>query len=327
MKKVTIVLLVIIFFVTTVIVFYFWAQQGSGYLKLQLTNYYGFPATGNDSVIGVVTYNAGYLSGMENNLAVTRSGELFSGHMKRLVQQLKQGPPVDLLAFQEIDYGSHRSFMTDQHDAIAKHFFSYSLKAVNWDKRYVPFPYWPPSVHFGKILSGQSVMSVWELTDPERIVLPKVASNPFYYNAFYLDRLVVSALVHHPLHPFWIMNIHAEAFDQETREKQIRAIYRIFKEKSKHNPVILTGDFNSSPDSGEKSIHLFLDDPAVGCAAMNSGTPYPPTFPSDDPHERIDYIFYTKADFEETASMVLTSFGTISDHLPVYARLKIRKGT
>ncbi len=324
MKKLILVLLIIILFVTTVTVFYFWASRETADDNLFVISYADPLKRENERKLSVMTYNVGYLSGMNNNLAIAPQKELFATNMEKLVHRLNQ-IPVDILAFQEIDYGSKRSFMVDQHDTIAKLFFPYSLKAINWDKRYVPFPYWPPSVHFGNVLSGQSIMSSWELSNPERLVLKEVDSNPFYYNAFYLDRLLVSALVQHPESNFLIMNVHAEAFDQATREEQIMAIYQIFKEERARHPVILMGDFNSSPGSGEKAIHLFLDDPDIGCAAASAGkVVYPPTFSSENPTERIDYIFYTKDCFEEIESKVLIDFGTISDHLPVYIRLKIK---
>jgi endonuclease/exonuclease/phosphatase family metal-dependent hydrolase len=286
MRKLIIILLIIILFVTIVIVFYFWAKRETVHDKSYLVLYSDHLKEKSEGIISVMTYNVGYLSGMNNNLPV------------------------------------------DQHDTIARLFFPYSLKVINWDKRYVPFPYWPLSAHFGKMLSGQSMMSSWKLNDPERVVLKEVDSNPFYYNAFYLDRLLISALVQHPELDFLIMNVHAEAFDQATREEQIQEIYQVFKEKRAHYPVILMGDFNSSPGSGEKAIHLFLDDPDVGCAAISDGkAAYPPTFSSENPSERIDYIFYTKDRFEEIESNVLTDFGTISDHLPVHARLKIKAVT
>lgn len=310
---------------TALIVFYSWAKEESGCSKLQLVEKPLLcPGTGNDSVLCLMSYNMGYLSGMTNNLAVEPERELFAGNRKKLIKKLARLKP-DLLALQEIDYGSRRSFGEDQHDTLASRFFPYSLKAVNWDKRYVPFPYWPPNVHFGKILSGQSIMSRWPLEYPQRLVLKEVASSPFYYRALYLDRLLVSVRVKHPAGDFIVMNIHAEAFDRQTREEQLAGVYRLFTETRKQVPVLLLGDFNSIPVAGEKSIRLFLNDPEVGCAALSAeNQPFPPTFPSVCPAERIDYIFYPKACFEELDSGVLTDFGPISDHLPVYACLKIK---
>ena len=54
----------------------------------------------------------------------------------------------------------------------------------------MPFPYGLPSVNFGKVVSGQSILSKYSLSDYSRIVLERVEDNPFYRDAFYLDRLV-----------------------------------------------------------------------------------------------------------------------------------------
>jgi hypothetical protein len=61
--------------------------------------------------------------------------------------------------------------------------------AINWDKRYVPFPYWPITQQFGRTLSGQSILSRFPIQNHERHVLDRVAGNNWIYNAFYLDRL------------------------------------------------------------------------------------------------------------------------------------------
>lgn len=46
------------------------------------------------------------------------------------------------------------------------------------------------------------------------------------------------------------------------------------------------------------------------------------TYPSDKPEMRLDYIFYSDH-FEMLESRVVTEVGTVSDHLPVYAKLKL----
>jgi endonuclease/exonuclease/phosphatase family metal-dependent hydrolase len=168
-------------------------------------------------------------------------------------------------------------------------------------------------------------MSQWELSSPTREVLEPVASNPFYYNAYYLNRLLVTATVQHPVKPFLLMDLHAEAFDTLTRNHQLELIYTEFKAKSKTRPVIIAGDFNAAADSKEPGIQLFLNDTTIGCAVRpQSGKPA--SYPSAQPQERIDYIFYTRRDFEEVTGHVATEYGSISDHLPVIAKLKFAAG-
>ncbi len=303
--------------------FYFWSTSGtqSEYLAVSNTPVETTPA--NDSLVQIMTYNVGYLSGMTNNEATRPEEHLFKTNLEKLLRLLENNTP-DIICFQEIDYSSKRSCGINLHDTLASHFYPWSVRAVNWDKKYVPFPYWPPSVHFGKILSGQSILSKWKLENPSREVLAKVASNPFYYNAYYLDRLLATTTVENPTKDFLLMNLHAEAFDTLTRNDQLALVYERFKKEAATQPVILAGDFNATAESDEPGIHRFLNDTTIGCTAFHPGTKNYFTFSSGKPEERIDYIFYTKKDFAEISGRVLTEFGEISDHLPVEAILKIR---
>ena len=279
------------------------------------------PGSGSaNSTIRIMTYNLGYLSGMTNNRAVKPPETLFRNHLEQLKNLLTAQTP-DIICFQEIDYDSNRSYRVDQHDRIASRFYPWSLKAINWDKKFVPFPYWPPRVWFGRVVSGQSIMSRWEPVSPAIQVLQKVETNPFYYNAFYLDRLLVSATIQHPVHNFCLMNLHAEAFDSLTRNLQLERVYQNFKRESKKQPVILAGDFNATPDSGEPGILLFLNDSTIGCA-VRPRRGKPATYPSENPRERIDYIFYSKPDFRETEGRAGDEYDAISDHLPILTSLR-----
>ncbi|MGQ8338371.1 endonuclease/exonuclease/phosphatase family protein [Sunxiuqinia sp. A32] len=320
------ILKIIQFFILILLIstalFYYWAHQETQAEKLLVFNYPENESSGSDSVIGFLAYNMGYLSGMDNNLAIKTPEKVYRHHLNEVIKELDH-LHVDIAAFQEIDYNSKRSYNINQHEEIASRFFKYSIQAINWDKHYVPFPYWPPSAQFGKMLSGQSTMCNWELDNTERIVLSKVESNPFYYNDFYLKRLAVVSLVKHPLKTFWLINVHTEAFDQPTRKVHIEKLHSLFMSKLKDYPVVMLGDFNSSPDFESPAIEIFLNDTTIGNAAFNIDN-YENSFPSENPVERLDYIFYSKADFEEIDGAILQNFKTASDHLPVYAKLKIR---
>lgn len=143
----------------------------------------------HDSVFRIMSYNIGYMSGMTNNEPVRPERTLYESNLASGLRFL-DAIDADIIAFQEIDYGSQRSYEIDQEKEIAdKLHYPYVARAVNWDKKYVPFPYWPISVHFGKVLSGQSVLSKFPILQQSVDTLSKVASAPFYYNAYYLERL------------------------------------------------------------------------------------------------------------------------------------------
>ena len=83
-------------------------------------------------------------------------------------------------------------------------------------------------------------------------------------------------------------------------------------------PVILCGDFNDSPGSPmHLKIKNFLSD-AWELVGVGSGF----TIPTENPHNRIDYIWITENTIEPLRIEVLQSIA--SDHLPVLAEFRLR---
>ena len=276
----------------------------------------------NDSVYSIVTYNVGYLSGMTNNRAVAKPKKMFDDNMQKVVSVFKKVDP-DIIAFQEIDYAAARSFDVDQENEIAKLGYNFVARGVNWDEHYVPFPYWPPSMHFGKIVSGQSILSKYELKDYERIVLERVANNPFYRDAFYLDRLVQVVKVQLDGKEVVVINLHLEAFDKSTRIRQMNYVINLFNKYKKQYPTILLGDFNSRARDLSAGIQKIFIMEGVGNAAFSAVNPSN-TFDTKNPFERIDYIFYTEDSIEYVSGQVLNDLGQASDHLPVEMKFKLK---
>ncbi|WP_421918946.1 endonuclease/exonuclease/phosphatase family protein [Marinifilum sp.] len=303
--------------------FYFWAKQSSlsSDQYCLIKNHENEIRHKCDSVLHVMTYNIGYLSGMTNNQPVRAAKKWYDDNLQHVINELGN-LNVDIVAMQEIDFNSKRSYYLDQNKEIANGLFTYSATAVNWDKKYVPFPYWPIRVNFGKVLSGQSVMSKYEIVNHERNVLKRVESNPFYYDAFYLDRLAQLVRCKHPIKDFTLINIHVEAFDQATRIDQLKSVLKLVKSEAQNSPVIVLGDFNSDPNYKNSAIKIFLEEEILACAGGIDMSQYEKTYPSRNPSERLDYIFYTKKDFKHTKAFVAKKFAEASDHLPYYAELK-----
>ncbi len=183
--------------------------------------------TDTDSIFSIVTYNIGYLSGMTNNLAIAKPKELFENNMQTVIHEVKAVNP-DIIAFQEIDYKASRSYNVNQQNEIAKLGYNFVAKAVNWDETYVPFPYWPPTMHFGKVISGQSILSKYPLSAHQRIVLERVPEAPFYRDALYLERLAQVVKVDLNGKEVVLINVHLEAFDKQTRGRQFERSFRDF---------------------------------------------------------------------------------------------------
>lgn len=321
LKFITAIILVLLL---CCIVFFFWASSSTlsekEYSKL-ITNDYE-QMIDADSIYSIVTYNIGYLSGMTNNTVAEKPKSLFDENLKKVNDEFKL-LNADIIALQEIDYASARSYHINQQDEIAKLGYNYVAQAINWDETYVPFPYWPPSIHFGKTLSGQSILSKHPLKEQKRIVLERVVGSPFYRDALYLDRLAQVSTVTIENKEVILINVHLEAFDKPTRIKQLDAIIELFNSYKKDYPTILLGDFNSAPSFENPAIEKLFIVEDIGNAAFDTSN-ISNTFDTKKPFKRIDYIFYTKNSIEYIDGKVLTQFEQASDHLPVEMRFKLK---
>lgn len=306
------------------VVFFFWASSStlneSEYEKLtEIKVDYQLK---NDSIFSIVTYNIGYLSGMTNNLPVAKPKSLFDENMQQVLSETKKMNP-DIMAFQEIDYNASRSYNINQEEEIANLGYGFRATAVNWDKRYLPFPYWPISMHFGKVVSGQSIISKYSLKNQQRFVLQRVADAPFHRNAFYLDRLAQIVKVTLNKQEVVLINVHLEAFDKNTRVNQFDEVLALFNQYKKDYPTILLGDFNSEARDKDAIIQKMFPLNDIGNAAFDASD-IKNTFDSKTPAKRIDYIFYTKNSIEYISGRVLNEFKQASDHLPVYMQFKLK---
>lgn len=319
----------LLIFLIAVSVFYFWGSSS----EIDIDKYSSIYTNGERlksevDTFRLMTYNIGYLSGMTNNKPVDRSKDLFDHNLDRLnilVDEMR----VDICCFQEVDFNADRSFNVDQLTEIRSDGnFPHSSQVINWDKKYVPFPYWPPSNQFGKVVSGQAILSSFPIVKNDRIVLQK-GDYPFYYNAFYLDRLAQVNLISIGDRDVLFINVHLEAFDARTREKQADQLIELYKMYEDEYPILLVGDFNSTPPGAkepymeENTIDKLLEIEGLKMAIsgplyLSDETKYF-TFNSSDPYIKIDFIFYNENKIKVENARVLSEAGDISDHLPVIA--------
>lgn len=305
--------------------FYLWASSPtysiSEYAKIE---HFSFPTKKNkDSVFSIITYNIGYLSGMTNNLPVERSKQLFDANLEIVLRNF-QKENGDILAFQEIDFGSKRSFEINQQNKIAEIGYNNVAQTINWDKNYVPFPEFPISLHFGKMLSGQSVLSKFSIFEQERVPLQRNTKNPFYYDAFYLDRLAQIVKIKISNQILVVINVHLEAYDAETRKEQTKKLVQLYKKYSTDFPTILLGDFNSDVAYENATIKLIMNIPDIGNAVFQPENKTK-TFSSEKPTARLDYIFYNSNFIQYIDGKVLYEFGQASDHLPLKMNFQFKQ--
>jgi endonuclease/exonuclease/phosphatase family metal-dependent hydrolase len=280
---------------------------------------------------------------MANSIAVKPGKDFYDKNINLICSALSKASP-DIVTLQEIDYDSERSFRVNQPEYIASRLGLQNIAYMpNWNKRYLPFPYWPPSVHYGRVYSGQAVLSGFEIISQKKHALPEPASNSFFYNAFYFDRLLQETVISVDGREIVVVNVHLEAWDVPTREEHARLLLDLYK-KISHKPVIILGDFNSPPPyasklknfpegdptedyTNDKTISIVLSEKSLRMAIpeerykKNEKQFF--TYSSEKPYESIDHIFYNEK-IIPVSSEVINDAGTGSDHLPVYFQFKIR---
>jgi endonuclease/exonuclease/phosphatase family metal-dependent hydrolase len=131
---------------------------------------------------------------------------------------------------------------------------------------------------------------------------------------------------------FFAFNTHFDHRGDIAREKSAELIWNQIKSiNSKNYPVVLTGDFNLTPDS---SPIKFLSEKFNDSRAVSKSTPFGPeqTFCNFDackpPEKRIDYVFSSKG------KVIVNKYATIaniwnvryaSDHYPILINIFITK--
>jgi endonuclease/exonuclease/phosphatase family metal-dependent hydrolase len=325
-------------------VFFFWASSDrlSEAELTQTRRYAASPATDVPATVTITTYNIGYLSGMTNNKPVVRPDSFLNANLGQALRLLREAD-ADLVGFQEIDYDGRRSGYVHQLDTIGTRLrYAAAAQAVNWDKRYLPFPYGRPAVNFGPMLSGQSLLSRFPIRQHVRRVLSP-PPQPFYRAAFYLSHLAQIAVVDLGGRPLAVMNLHLEAFDIAAREQQAREANALYDKLAAAGlPVLVLGDINSvapashpvlPPDqrrkfAGDETLPLLLDGTNLRSVFPDStyrAASPPATFPANGPNRKIDHIFYPPALFEPIARDIQCGAPSPpSDHCAVTASLRLR---
>jgi endonuclease/exonuclease/phosphatase family metal-dependent hydrolase len=316
------------FFICTILIFFIWGSSGwVGKENYLIMKDYGQLEGREKDTFSIITYNIGYASGMENNLAVKPTYDFYQNNLNTAIKLFSEAN-TDFIAFQEVDFESNRSYNQQQLDSIGYQCgYAFGSQATNWDKRYLPFPYWPLSVQYGKIHSGQALLSKYKIIQHQRNVLSKPDNNPSWYNAMYIDRLVHAALVDLGKRKMYIVNVHLEAFSAETRVQHVLKALDIVDSLHQIAPVLFVGDFNAEvpftpqplydsvalePMFNSESIMWALDQSVF----LQSPEKYH-TFPSENAVKKIDHIFVSRDKIVPIKYEVLTEFGEISDHLPV----------
>jgi len=348
MKKfIKIALFIIITITISLVLFILWGSS-STISEKEFVNGTLLKGPGKEKAKGkvwsIMTYNAGFASGMANSLPYQPQKEFYQKNVNTIVKMIKKYNP-DFLAIQEIDLQAQRSFNTNQVKTIA-HALKYNSVAYapNFTKRYVPFPYWPISAHWGRINSGQATFGRRKVLKQKIVQLKGPENYSIIYKAFYIERLIQKCEYIINGKKFYIFNVHLEAWDGPTREKQAKTLLKHYN-MVKNYPVIIVGDFNVTPsyatvknnfpgDSygvvdyrGEKTIDIILKEKTLRTAItkkqyLKNEKKYM-TYTSVNPHMRIDFIFYNSS-IKVLKAFVVEKDVSGSDHRPVFMKFRFK---
>jgi endonuclease/exonuclease/phosphatase family metal-dependent hydrolase len=288
--------------------------------------------------IRVMTYNIGYGHGLGSDGSDyhPKTRDEIEASIRAMAEIIVRDS-IDVVLMQEIDFGSKRSGNIDQLALLADLTgLSYGAEAVAWDANYVPFPYWPPSYHFGRVRSGGAVLSRFQIVDNQVMLLKKPDENAGYYNRFYLYRFhqAVGMVVNGDT--IYVVNNHLEAFRTANRMEHAQSLVNWVENLGKSkNVIVVGGDMNALPynavqltDFNDKSGDDYTGDRTMEIIGMMQGfrelashEEYAAnrdiwhTFPADAPNRRLDYIFVNTR-YSFTNGQVPRKYGPLSDHLP-----------
>ena len=293
---------------------------------------------GTPERLRVITYNIHHAAGPRGEFEPHSAADQ-TARLDRIAALLIE-QDAHIVALQEVDFDASRSHGMDQLTYLADAAgYRYRARVTTWRKNYVPFPYWPPSMHIGRIHSGQAVMSRYPIITNERALLPQPAAQPSYKNAFYLHRAIQVAEVEVGEHTIAVLNCHFEAFFTANREDHARVLIEGIQADPKTHWIVL-GDMNALPPEADQ-MDGFEDEPDWSGRAddtirilreglgseelprsLADGVSGAFTFPAFSPTRRLDYIFSSGTMSGESAD-VLTEASELSDHLPVAATLRL----
>ena len=298
----------------------------------------------DSSDIRLMSFNLGFAGGLNNLDGSVHSRGKIKRNLASICETVKANN-INVLAVQEIDIKSRRSWFINQVKYIAKECeFPYVAVAITWNKKWVPYPTtWKLWKHYGKVLAAQAVFSKYPITSQEILMFDKPKSRSYLYRLFYLDRLTQFVSIKLPSgQNFSLGNLHLEAFDKACRQKQSVILMDYIKQNHTETPLILAGDFNAIfPKSS--SMGPFPDEPKIDykndITLLNLNKipflkegffqhRYPDvefnTFPANNPNRQLDHFFYSDS-FQLVESKVLPMTHPFpSDHLPFVTELTIQ---
>ena len=243
-----------------------------------------------------------YLKVMTYNI---HHGEGFNGKidLNRIAKIIRE-TGVDLVALQEVDQGTERSFGIKILDSLS------TLTKMHF--------YFDKNIDFKGGEYGNGILSR----------LPILVKYNYHYNMISEgeQRGLLQTVVDFLGNEILFMDTHLDASVNDS--ERVSSIDEINEQIKKYPdmPIIICGDFNDT----SLSRTYFKMNENFNDAWEKIGDGKGLTFPSDFPEKRIDYIFYSNEDKKKNKIIIEPALITVyrsgaSDHLPVIAEFKVIK--
>jgi endonuclease/exonuclease/phosphatase family metal-dependent hydrolase len=243
-----------------------------------------------------------------------------------------------------VDLAARRSGAVDLAEALARRAgFGWVAAASSWEVLYLPYPYWPPTHHTGRISSGGAILSRYPLSAAWIERLPKPRSQPAWYRAFYPWRYLMGATVDAGQgRTLRALHVHLEAFDPDNRQLQAGMVATRLCALAREGRLVFGGDLNTVPPSaplrhhypdeprtdhrGDRTYSILQRVPRLTSVVPDQTFTAEPeafaTFPAHRPNRMLDHLFVAGA-LSVEAAVVGRAAGNASDHLPLHARLRL----
>jgi endonuclease/exonuclease/phosphatase family metal-dependent hydrolase len=169
-------------------------------------------------------------------------------NMDRMIEEINRLRPHVLL-LQEVDVECKRTAYIDQMQYIIdRTYFKYGVYATNWNAQYIP------SDGIGRLDEGNSILSVWPISEATLHPLPLRNDLDGLTRYFYVREIVMSCKIEMPGNEFYAVNTHLSAFStDDTKKRQLERYIEILDElNAKGKPLVTGGDYNLLPPVSDK---------------------------------------------------------------------------
>ncbi|UZR98705.1 endonuclease/exonuclease/phosphatase family protein [Chondrinema litorale] len=240
-------------------------------------------STENEKIVKVLSFNI--LHG------ATTKGDF---NLDVIANVIKDTDP-DFVAMQEVDFQTNRA---KKYDLVTE---------LGWRTKMAPL--FAGAMPFDDGEYGEGILSKYTFLQTRNVALPHQSQNE--------PRAVLEILTVLPSgDTVAFVGTHLDHLKDNTdRVAQVKKINEVFKENK--YPTILAGDLNDVPNS--QAINILEE---VWTASYNKENPAP-TFPSNKPDRKIDYVMFLPANKWKVISTEVIQDAIASDHCAYLVTLQL----